>query len=399
MRFRFAMLIMVLTPALALSQTTQTTWNTPDQLSQWIAFPSGAQLPVTGIQSLSEAGQSFLRINWKQLNETPCLCNPNDPASFDAAANVSTILMDTTLYNALTITLRHTMTGFDSISGFYRQQGVDYTDEMTLPRFEAYPVPADGQWHTVTLQLADTPFLQPGVGVVFIGLTMAKTAWKQQEDVQAVANDMVATFLSLPSGAYLDISSIAFTNVLYPPAPTITDFNPKRAPLDGTVTITGTNFAVPPEKNLVFFDDRRTDVVSGTTTSLQVEVGTGGLSTISVITPGGQKAVASTQFTGLLPPTAMAKVAGDGQTGPVNSALSLLSVQVMDSNQQGLPGINVTFQIQSGGGSLSVSQIQTDKNGIASTILTLPGSPGVVLVQVKADGLLDPLTFTETATP
>jgi IPT/TIG domain len=398
MRLFLGIVILLWMPAVVLGQTAQTAWSTPDQLSQWIAFPSGATLPVLGIQSLSEPGRNFLRINWKQLTEIPCICNPNDPASYDASTPISAILMDSTAYSAIKVTLRHTMTGFDSVSGFYRQVGVDYTDVLTMPRFEAYPLPADGQWHTVTLQLADTPYLQPGIGVVFIGLMMGKMQWKQQEDLQSVANDLAATFTSLPSGAYLDIASIVFTQVPPPPAPTITDFNPKRAPLDGTITISGTGFAVPAEKNLVFFDDKRADVLDGTNSSLVVSVGTGGQSTISVVSPGGLRAVASSKFTGLLPPTVMTKVAGDLQTGPASSVLSPLSVKIMDSNQAGIPGANVAFRIQTGGGTLSVLQAKTDENGVASTVLTLPSTPAVVSVQVSSDRIVDRLTFTETAT-
>jgi hypothetical protein len=142
----------------------------------------------------------------------------------------------------------------------------------------------------------------------------------------------------------------------------------------------------------------RADVLDGTNSSLVVSVGTGGQSTISVVTPGGQRAVASSKFTSLLPPTVMTKVAGDLQTARAGAVLSPLSVKITDSNQEGIPGVNVAFRIQSGGGGLSVLQAKTDGNGVASTLLTLPNTPGVVSVQASSDRIVDRLTFTVTAT-
>lgn len=103
--------------------------------------------------------------------------------------------------------------------------------------------------------------------------------------------------------------------------------------------------------------------------------------------------VASSQISDLF------RIRGDGQTGPVSTTLSRpLAVQVYDENYIGISGASVTFQITTGGGTLSASQVTTDFAGVAQVSLKLPDVPGPVQVKASASKTVS-RTFTLTARP
>jgi hypothetical protein len=103
-----------------------------------------------------------------------------------------------------------------------------------------------------------------------------------------------------------------------------------------------------------------------------------------------------------LPPTQLVKIGGDNQNALVDSTLSgPLVVEVRNVANEPVAGATVTFEIVSGGGSLSTSSPQlTDANGRASVVWTLGPVPGANQVRVVSDGLDgSPLTFQATALP
>ena len=51
-------------------------------------------------------------------------------------------------------------------------------------------------------------------------------------------------------------------------------------------------------------------------------------------------------------------------------------VEVRDQSGDPLPGVQVTFSVSSGGGTLSATSVMTDVNGRAESILTLGPNPG-----------------------
>ena len=90
---------------------------------------------------------------------------------------------------------------------------------------------------------------------------------------------------------------------------------------------------------------------------------------------------------------------GDGQTGTVGTALaSPLVVSVTDANNNGVPGVSVTWQAAQGGGSVSSETVKTGSNGQASVTRTLGPTPGPQTTTATVSGLQgSPVTFGATA--
>ena len=96
------------------------------------------------------------------------------------------------------------------------------------------------------------------------------------------------------------------------------------------------------------------------------------------------------------PPAQIAKVSGDGQQWYFNNGLPLpYTVQVTDANGREVPGVEVTWSIVLGGGSLSANPTNTDATGIASTVHTLSAAT-VYVVTATVSGL-PPATFSTSA--
>ncbi|MEK0431354.1 MAG: hypothetical protein RL139_1158 [Gemmatimonadota bacterium] len=97
-------------------------------------------------------------------------------------------------------------------------------------------------------------------------------------------------------------------------------------------------------------------------------------------------------------PAAPVAVAGNGQTGQVRTALANpLVARVVDRLGAPIAGVDVTFAIISGGGSLSVTTSRSVANGEASTVWTL-GSSALVAPRVTATVAGQSTIFTATAT-
>ena len=92
--------------------------------------------------------------------------------------------------------------------------------------------------------------------------------------------------------------------------------------------------------------------------------------------------------------------AGIGQSGPPGSVLPLpLSVLVTDAGGDPVGGIEVTWSVVSGGGTVSPSSSMTDADGVATTQFTLGPAEGVQQAQAQAAQLQgSPVVFSATAT-
>ena len=100
-----------------------------------------------------------------------------------------------------------------------------------------------------------------------------------------------------------------------------------------------------------------------------------------------------------LPPATLERVSGNNQHGEAATTLQPFVVVVKDRNGRGLSGIDVTFGITTGSGSLSSTRPSTDRLGRAATALTFGSEVGVYQVEASVVGypwLMQ--TFTAAAT-
>ena len=127
-----------------------------------------------------------------------------------------------------------------------------------------------------------------------------------------------------------------------------------------------------------------------------------GTNTVSVSAAGIQGGVTFTAEAQLSPPpptaTTLVKISGDNQQGVINTALgNPFVVEVRDQNGSVLSGIEVTFSVTAGGGTLGTTSTTTNTNGRASSTLTLGSSVGTNTVSVSAAGIQGGVTFTAEA--
>ena len=113
------------------------------------------------------------------------------------------------------------------------------------------------------------------------------------------------------------------------------------------------------------------------------------------VTSGGIAVVAG-------PATEMLAVAGDGQSATAGSAVAIApSVRVRDESQNPVAGVDVTFAVTAGGGSIvPATTVTTDANGLATlTSWTLGASVGTNTLEASVAGLTgSPVLFTATGT-
>ena len=94
-------------------------------------------------------------------------------------------------------------------------------------------------------------------------------------------------------------------------------------------------------------------------------------------------------------PTTLEIVSGNDQKGLPGAALDkAFVVEVRDRSDKPLPGVQVTFSVSSGGGTLSVTNAMTESNGRAESTLTLGPNPGTNTVSVSVTGIQTEQTFT-----
>ncbi len=98
-------------------------------------------------------------------------------------------------------------------------------------------------------------------------------------------------------------------------------------------------------------------------------------------------------------PTSVAAAAGDAQTATVGQLLgTALAVVVTGSDGQPYQGAAVSWQVASGGGSISPASSQTDTQGQATAQWTLGTGAGAQTATATVQGL-QPVTFSATGTP
>ena len=94
------------------------------------------------------------------------------------------------------------------------------------------------------------------------------------------------------------------------------------------------------------------------------------------------------------------KISGDNQEGMPNETLAkLFVVEARDGNGSPLVGVSVTFTVVAGGGTLSVTNVATDANGRAQSLLTLGPNLGTNTVKVSVEGISQTALFRAEATP
>jgi len=93
----------------------------------------------------------------------------------------------------------------------------------------------------------------------------------------------------------------------------------------------------------------------------------------------------------------MVLVAGDAQSDTVAATLPVqYAVKLEDVNNNGIPGIPVSWSVTGGGGSITLLDT-TDVNGLATATRVLGTAPGTHTAQAAVGGLT-PVSFTATAT-
>jgi hypothetical protein len=113
-----------------------------------------------------------------------------------------------------------------------------------------------------------------------------------------------------------------------------------------------------------------------------------------------------TTTTTVTPPTpppsgtrTLVKISGDNQEGPTAEALANpFVVEVRDGNSSPLGGVEVTFVVRTGGGSLSATTPSTGSDGRAATTLTLGRVAGTNTVEASALGISQTVVFTAEGT-
>jgi len=97
-------------------------------------------------------------------------------------------------------------------------------------------------------------------------------------------------------------------------------------------------------------------------------------------------------------PAQMKSVGPTSLTGAAGGTVQL-QVLLSDTNQAPLPGITVSFAITDGGGSLSTVATHSSSAGVATSVVTLPATPGTVQVVASAGDLSVTFTITVATAP
>jgi uncharacterized protein with beta-barrel porin domain len=109
-------------------------------------------------------------------------------------------------------------------------------------------------------------------------------------------------------------------------------------------------------------------------------------------------ATANVTFTEHILPPQFTIIAGDGQTGFVNSAATTpLEVKLVDGAGVPVAGQTITWQVIGGSASLAGFSSVTDAAGHATMTFSYGGTPGGISIQAAAYGGTQTVTFSETA--
>ena len=119
-----------------------------------------------------------------------------------------------------------------------------------------------------------------------------------------------------------------------------------------------------------------------------------GTNTVTVSVTGIQEGQTFTAE-GIRIPKTLDIISGKDQEGLPGAALEKpFVVEVRDQTEKPLPGVEVTFTVSSGGGTLSATSVTTNSNGRAESTLTLGPNPGTNTVTVSVTGIQEGQTFT-----
>jgi uncharacterized protein (TIGR03437 family) len=107
-------------------------------------------------------------------------------------------------------------------------------------------------------------------------------------------------------------------------------------------------------------------------------------------------ASASFTLSVLVPSVGIQLVSGDGQNTTINAGFPApLVVKVVDANNNGVPGVQVAFQVTTGSATLGTPTATTDSSGQASTTVQASSTAGTIVVTASSNGFN--VTFTLTA--
>ena len=97
-------------------------------------------------------------------------------------------------------------------------------------------------------------------------------------------------------------------------------------------------------------------------------------------------------------PKRLVKAGGDAQTaGPSTPLIQPLKAEVVDTFGNAVPGVVVSFAVQSGGGFVTPTTATTGANGIAAATYTTGTTPGTAIIAASATGLGgSPVSFSAT---
>ena len=126
-----------------------------------------------------------------------------------------------------------------------------------------------------------------------------------------------------------------------------------------------------------------------------------GANTVTVSVAGIQKGMTFTAE-GIGLPKTLEIVSGDDQQGrPGETLANPFVVVVRDQSDKPLPGVEVTFSVTGGDGTLNATRATTDTNGRAESTLTLGSTPGTNTVRVSVEGNTQAVAILniETASP
>ncbi len=119
-----------------------------------------------------------------------------------------------------------------------------------------------------------------------------------------------------------------------------------------------------------------------------------GMNTVTVSVAGIQEGQTFTAEGIQIPKTFVIISGSDQEASPGAALTNPFVVEVKDQSDKPVSGVEVTFSISRGGGTLSVTSTTTDSNGQAESILTLGPNPGTNTVEVTVTGVQGKQTFT-----
>ncbi len=141
-----------------------------------------------------------------------------------------------------------------------------------------------------------------------------------------------------------------------------------------------------------------TDANGGASTTWTLGTSTSGAQTVTASVTGAATPATFTATALAGPAAQIEKVAGDGQTYVVSTAVPVdPQVRVKDAHGNPKPGVMVRFVVASGGGTVSPDSQQTNSLGLATvTDWILGAAPGTNTLSATVSGTVITTTFTAT---